>query len=240
MCFIHRTHYSARHLSGTFEKNADSCDRPRLVEGTATLFWGVGGWVGDAISRRSCSKWGCAPSSLWAGGAVTSDWSTFEPGSCLAVAAALLWAESWVNSGQPWLILHPSRSISRYSVECGFIMIIIIARLLTVWWSLIELVGVCPTRCRPHVSGSQYDGSASIKQAVVSSHITISSLYCTPLITNHTDISEIWPLPLTIQSDPAAIGLCLPPAVTWLQINNGIIIIDIPATPPASELLQCQ
>lgn len=38
----------------------------------------------------------------------------------------------------------------------------------------------------------------------------------------------------------SAIGLCLPQAVTWLQINIGTIIIDISATLVANTLLQCQ
>lgn len=38
----------------------------------------------------------------------------------------------------------------------------------------------------------------------------------------------------------SAIGLCLPQAVTQLQINIGTIIIDIPATLTVSALLQCQ
>lgn len=38
----------------------------------------------------------------------------------------------------------------------------------------------------------------------------------------------------------SAIGLCLPQAVTWLQINIGTIIIDIPATLAANTLLQRQ
>lgn len=37
----------------------------------------------------------------------------------------------------------------------------------------------------------------------------------------------------------SAIGLCLPQAVTWLQINIRTIIIDIPATLAANMLLVC-
>lgn len=126
-------------------------------------------------------------------------WSVF--GICFA--AAVLWiswmmSESWMSSG-PCLMLPLSRFYFWthswnwvYYNYCQPFNSLMIA-----YW----ISGSLYRAVAPHVSGSQCDRSVSIKQAVVSSHITISSLHCTLLNTNHTNISEIWPLLLTIESN---------------------------------------
>lgn len=109
MCFIHRTHYSARRLSGTFQK----CWLLSYTKvgwrkrGGGRHFWEVTVRVGSA----------CA---LSPGRPVTSDWSTLEPEACL-------FGVMWINllsTGVRLLVV---------------IIFIAIMAALTVWWSLIEL-----------------------------------------------------------------------------------------------------
>lgn len=221
MCFIHRTHYSARHLSGTFEK----CWLPW----SAKVGWRLKKVEG--VSGRSSSKWGCRAFSLWA-----APWPPIDPRLNLKCVWYLLRC-GWIvderrssvsdASVEPFYFWTHSRN-SVYYYYCQPFNSLMIA-----YWISVSL------RCA--VSGSQCDRSASIKQPVVSSHITISSLsllYCT----HHQSHKHQWNMTPAARhrAQFSAIGLCLPQAATWLQINIRTIIIDIPATPAANTLLQCQ
>lgn len=155
-----------------------------------------GSWVGR-ICRRSSTKWGHPPASLW-----VVQWPLIDPHLNLKRVSYLLWSDCG------WILDQRRSSVSDASVEpryfwtCSWNWLYYyycqpFNSLMIAYW----ISGELAARCRPRVSGSQCDRSASIKQAVVSSHITISSLYCTVLITDHTNISEIWPLPLAIESN---------------------------------------
>lgn len=81
MCFIHRTHYSARHLSGTFEK----CWLPWSAKvGRRRRRLGQGE---EAESGRSSSKWGHHPFSLRS--ILIWTWNV----SAASCSATVLWIE---------------------------------------------------------------------------------------------------------------------------------------------------
>lgn len=159
MCFIHRTHYSARHLSGTFQK----CWLLWLAKvGWRRRGVGGGGWVGGIgyWGRRGVMGYpggDCQNGvTLWFPCRRPCDltlihiWTWSVSRICFAAAAV----DSRMSGTRAWLTLERSHSISGRAVETEFI-VIIIASVLTVWWSLIELALTLSPPCLRHSQWSE-------------------------------------------------------------------------------------
>lgn len=147
---------------------------------------GVGSHIWEVIVKMG------SPSVLPLGGPVTSDWSTFEPEVCLVFAVQPLdeqrssvpdasvepfyfWTHSW-----NWVYCYYCQPFN--SLMIAYWISGSLRRAVALVSPAVNVIGVL-----------------QLKQAAVSSHITISSLCSTVLITNHTNIREIWPLPLAIE-----------------------------------------